>query len=186
MTTTEQPPIIYLAQLEGSIMAKKRLMLQNKLEILKSMPHDKKEFKKQRKAIVDEMNALTFDMQGKVAECYRQNYEVVKMMLMMFVGMDFITRLYDQAADTFKAVTIGIKQKELLDFVALCREVATKANEVVRIIDGAGKDAMSIAYAGMEDGIGEGLLDELREKVEAYGKTAEGRKFFYGDHLRDN
>ena len=41
---------------------------------------------------------------------------------------------------------------------------------------------MSMAYAGMEEGIGEGLLDELREKVEAYGKTPEGRKYFYGDH----
>jgi phosphopantetheine adenylyltransferase len=105
-------------------------------------------------------------------------------MLMMFAGMDFITRLYDEAADLFKAVTVGIKRDELLDFVKLCREVATRANEVVQIIDEAGKDAMSMAYAEMEDGIGERLLDELRQHVDDYGKSPAGRKYFYGDHLK--
>ena len=75
------------------------------------------------------------------------------------------------------------KQGELLDFVKLCQEVANKANEVVQIIDSAGKDAMSMAYATMEDGIGDGLLDMLREKIDAYGHTPEGRKYFNGDHL---
>jgi phosphopantetheine adenylyltransferase len=98
--------------------------------------------------------------------------------------MDFVTRLYDEAADTFKAVTIGIKRDELLDFTKLCREVANRANEVVRIIDEAGKDMMSMAYAEMEDGIGEKLLNELRGHVEAYGKSPAGRKYFYGDHLK--
>ena len=106
------------------------------------------------------------------------------MMLMMFAGQDFITSLYDEAADLFKRITVGKKHGELLDFVKLCQEVANKANEVVQIIDSAGKDAMSMAYATMEDGIGDGLLDMLREKIDAYGHTPEGRKYFYGDHLR--
>lgn len=177
-------PIIYLAQLEGHLLAQKREALRVKLELHKQMPHDKKELKRLKKEIQEQMNTLTFDMQGKMAEMYRQNFEVVKLMLMMFVGMDFITRLYDEAEATFKAITVGPKRGELLDFVKLCREVANKANEVVCIIDGAGKDMMSLAYANMEDGIGEVLLNELREKVTAYGSTPEGRKYFYGDHKR--
>jgi len=182
MANTKQTPIIYLAQLEGTKLAQKREILRLKLENLKELPHDKQEFKRKKKEIVAEMNSLTFEIDGKYAEIFKQNFKVVQYMLMMFVGMDFVTRLYDEAADMFKAVTVGIKRDELLDFVKLCREVATRANNVVRIIDGAGKDTMSMAYAGMEEGIGEGLLDELREKVEAYGKTPEGRKYFYGEH----
>ena len=173
--------IIYLAKLQGTLLAKKREALRVKLDLLKQMPHDKKEYKRQKDEIIREMNALTFDMDGKVAEVYRQNYEVVKQMLMMFVGMDFITRLYDEAADLFKAITVGQKRDELLDFVKMCREVAAKANEVVRIIDEPGKDMMSMAYAEMEDGIGDELLDKLRSSVDAYGKTPAGRKYFYGD-----
>ena len=41
---------------------------------------------------------------------------------------------------------------------------------------------MSMAYAGMEDGFGEAMLDSLRNHVQAYGETSEGRKYFYGDH----
>lgn len=182
MSNTKQTPIIYLAQLEGTKLAKKREILRLRLEELKRLPHDKKEFKKKRDAIVKEMNALTFDINGKMAEMYKQNFKVVQYMLMMFVGMDFVTRLYDEAADMFKAVTVGIKRDELLDFVKLCREVATQANKVVCIIDEAGNDAMSMAYAGMEDGIGEKMLDGLRDKVDAYGKSPEGRKYFFGDH----
>lgn len=185
MTQNDKPsPIIYLAQLEGHMLAQKREALRVKLELHKQMPHDKKELKRLKREIQEQMNALTFDIQGKMAEMYRQNFEVVKLMLMMFVGMDFITRLYDEAEATFKAITVGPKCGELLDFVKLCREVANKANEVVQIIDSAGKDAMSMAYATMEDGIGDGLLDMLREKIDAYGHTPEGRKYFYGDHLR--
>ena len=40
----------------------------------------------------------------------------------------------------------------------------------------------SMAYAEMEDGIGEAMLDGLRKKVEAFGKTPAGRKYFYGEH----
>ena len=164
------------------MLAKKREYLRQKLEVLKQAAHDKKEFKQQKKEIQAQMNVLTFDIDGKIAEVYRQNYEVVKLVLMMFCGMDFITRLYDHAEERFKAVTVGIKRDELLDFVKLCREVATKANEVVRIIDEAGKDMMSMAYAGMEDGIGERLLAELEQHVNAYGQTPEGKKYFYGEH----
>ena len=177
-------PTIYLAQVQGRMLATKREQLRVKLELLKQLPHDKADYKRQKKEIVAEMNALTFDMEGQMAEVYKQNYEVVKYMLMMFAGMDFITRLYDEAADLFKAVTVGIKRDELLDFVKLCREVATRANEVVQIIDEAGKDAMSMAYAEMEDGIGERLLDELRQHVDDYGKSPAGRKYFYGNHLK--
>jgi hypothetical protein len=179
-------PTIYLAQVQGRMLATKREQLRVKLELLKQLPHDKKEYKRQKDEIIREMNALTFDMEGQMAEVYKQNYEVVKYMLMMFAGMDFITRLYDEAADLFKAVTVGIKRDELLDFVKLCREVATRANEVVQIIDEAGKDAMSMAYAEIEDGIGERLLDELRQHVDDYGKSPAGRKYFYGDHVREN
>ena len=182
MAKIKQTPMIYLAQLEGTQLAKKREILRLKLENLKELPHDKQEFKRKKKEIVSEMNALTFDINGKMAEMYKQNFKVVQYMLMMFVGMDFVTRLYDEAADVFKAVTVGIQRDELLDFVKLCREVATRANRVVQIIDEAGKDAMSMAYAEMEDGIGEAMLDGLREKVEAFGKTPAGRKYFYGEH----
>ena len=182
--TDKQSPIIYLAQLEGTMLAKRRLILQQSLEALKKGNYDKAEMKKKRKEIIAQMNSLTYDIDGKLAEVYRQNYEVVKMMLMMFAGQDFITRLYDEAADLFKRITVGKKQGELLDFVKLCQEVANKANEVVQVIASAGKDAMSMAYATMEDGIGDGLLDMLREKIDAYGHTPEGRKYFYGDHLR--
>lgn len=174
--------IIYLAQLQGTLLAKKREYLRVKLELMKQATHDKKEFKQQKKEIQAQMNALTFEMQDKVDEVYRQNYQVVQMMLMMFAGMDFISRLYDEAADLFKAITVGIKRDELLDFVTMCREVATRANEVVRIIDEPGKDMMSMAYAEMEDGIGDELLDNLRSSVDAYGKTPAGRKYFYGEH----
>ena len=99
MAQNDKPsPIIYLAQLEGHMLAQKREALRVKLELHKQMPHDKKELKRLKKEIQEQMNALTFDMQGKMAEMYRQNYEVVKMMLMMFAGQDFITRLYDEAA----------------------------------------------------------------------------------------
>lgn len=178
----KQYATIYLAQVQGRMLATKREQLRVKLELLKQMPHDKKEYKQKKDEIIREMNALTFDMEGKMAEVYKQNYQVVKHMLMMFAGMDFVTRLYDEAADLFKAVTVGIKRDELLDFVKLCREVATKANEVVRIIDEAGNDMMSMAYADMEDGIGERLLNELRQHVDDYGKSPAGRKYFYGDH----
>ena len=185
MTKTNKPtPIIYLAQLEGTMMAKQRLILQQSLEALKAGDYDKAEMKKKRKEIIAQMNALTFDINGKLAEVYQQNFQVVRQMLMMFVGMDFITRLYDNSADLFKKITVGGKQDELLDFVKLCQEVANKANEVVQIIDSAGKDAMSMAYATMEDGIGEAMLDNLRDKIDAYGRTPEGRKYFYGDHVK--
>ncbi len=182
MAKAKSAPVFYLAELEGAMLIRKRQILEDYLDLLKKQPHDKVELKKQREAIQKEIRDLTFDINGKEAEVYKQNYQVVKYMLMMFVGMDFVTRLYDEAADMFKAVTVGIKRDELLDFVKLCREVATRANKVVCIIDEAGKDAMSMAYAGMEDGIGEGLLDELRNKVEAYGKSPEGKKYFFGYH----
>jgi len=178
----KRKPIIYLAQLEGAKLGRKREDLRLRLELLKRMPHDKKEYKRQKDEIIKEMNALTFDMESKMAEVYKQNYRVVQMMLMMFSGMDFVTRLYDEAADLFKAVTVGIKRDELLDFTKMCREVANKANEVVQIIDEAGNEMMSMAYAEMEDNIGERLLNELRQHVDDYGKSPAGRKYFYGDH----
>ena len=178
-------PIIYLAQLEGTKLAKKREILRLKLENLKELPHDKSEFKRKKKEIIAEMNSLTFDINGKMAEIYKQNFLVVRQMLMMFASMDFVTRVLDESADTFKKVTVGIKRDELLDFVKLCREVAAKANEVVRIIDEAGKDAMSMAYADMEEGIGELLHTALRGWIDNYGKTPEGRKYFYGDHIKE-
>ena len=182
MAKEKEKPAMYLAQLEGAMLIRKRQILEDWLDLLKKKPHDKVEYKKQREDILKQINDLTFDINSKEAEAYKQNYEVVKHMLMMFCGMDFITRLYDKAADMFRAVTIGINRGELLDFVKLCREVATKANEVVCIIDEAGKEAMSMAYAGMEEGIGEHLLAELMSRVEAYALTPEGRKYFYGYH----
>lgn len=182
MANTEQTPMIYLAQLEGTQLAKKREILRLKLENLKELPHDKSDFKRRKKEIIAEMNSLTFEINGKMAEMYKQNFQVVKYMLMMFVGMDFVTRLYDEAADTFKRVTVGIKRDELLDFVKLCKEVSTKANEVVQIIDSAGRDMASMAYAEMEEGFCEKILDELRDTVEAYGKSPAGKKFFFGEH----
>ena len=175
-------PAIYLAELQWRQLRVERAKLQVQLDLLKKMPHDKQEYKKQKKEITAKMNSLTFDIDGKYAEIFKQNYLVVRQMLMMFAAMDFVSRVFDESADTFKAVTVGIKRDELLDFVKLCREVSTKANEVVRIIDEAGNDMMSMAYAGMEDGIGERLLAELERHVNAYGQTPEGKKYFYGEH----
>lgn len=180
MMKQKPTPTIYLAQLQLNRLAKEREVLRKQLELLKLGNYDKREIKQKKKDIIAQMNALTYDIDGQLAEVYKQNYQVVRMMLMMFTGMDFVTRLYDEAADLFKQITVGIKRDELLDFVKLCREVANKANEVVCIIDSAGNDAMSMAYAGMEDGIGEKMLDDLREKIDAYGKTPEGKKYFYG------
>jgi hypothetical protein len=182
MAKEKQAPIIYLAQLERSLLAGKRQVLEDWLDLLKKQPHDKVEFKRQREEIQKQIRDLEFDINAKEAEAYKQNYEVVKLVLMLFCGMDFITRLYDYAEERFNAVTVGIKRKELLDFSKLCREVATKANEVVQIIDEAGKDMMSMAYAGMEDTIGNKLLNELDEFVSGYALTSDGRKYFYGYH----
>jgi hypothetical protein len=182
MAKQKEQPVIYLAQVEGAMLARKRQILYDWLDLLKKKPHDKVEYKKQREEIQKQIRDLSFDIASKIDEAYEQNHKVVQQMLMMFVGMDFISRLYDEAADVFKAVTVGIKRNELLDFVALCREVATKANEVVKIIDEPGKDMMSMAYAEMEDNFGEQLHKELREHVDAYGKTPAGKKYFYGEH----
>lgn len=179
----KQTPIIYVAQLELTKLARKREGLRQQLELLKAAPHDKKEYKRIKDETIKRMNALTFDIDGKIAEVYKQNYLVVRQMLMMFAGMDFVTRLYDEAEKTFKDVTVGIKRDELLDFSKLCREVATRANEVVRIIDEAGKDAMSMAYAEMEDNFGEDMLNSLRAHVDTYSTTAAGKKYFYGYNL---
>lgn len=181
---SKQYPTIYLAQVQGARLGRQREALRVKLDLLKQMPHDKQEYKKQKAEIVKQMNALTFDMEGKLNEVYQQNYQVVLRMLMMFCGMDFLTRLCDEAADVFKSVTVGPKQGELLDFVKMFREAARKANNVVQIIDEAGNEMMSMAYADMEDGIGERLLNELRQHVDDYGKSPAGRKYFYGDHLK--
>lgn len=164
------------------MLVRKRQILYDWLDLLKKKPHDKVEYRKQREEIQKQIRDLNFDIDDKIDEAYRQNAKVVQQMLMMFVGMDFITRLYDEAADVFKAVTVGLKRNELLDFVKLCREVATHANEVVRIIDEPGKEMMSMAYAEMEEGIGERLHKELREHVEAYGKSPNGKKYFFGEH----
>jgi len=179
---TKTTPTIYVAQLELTRLAREREQLRQQLDLLKAMPHDKNEMKRKRADIIKQMNALTFDIDGKIAEVYKQNYRVVHMMLMMFAGQDFISRLYDEAADLFKQVTVGIKRDELLDFVKLCKEVSVKANQVVQIIDAAGKDEMSMAYAEMEDGIGEQLLNKLRQQLDAYAKSPAGRKYFYGDN----
>jgi len=167
------------------MLARKRQVYEDWLDLLKKQPHDKVEYKKQREEILQKIRDLTFEIKGKEAEVYKQNHAVVKQMLMMFCGMDFITRLYDRAEVCFKTAAVGIKRDELLDFVKLCREVAEKANGVVRIIDGAGKDMMSMAYAGMEDSIGETLLADLDKFVTAYSKTPEGRKYFFGYHNID-
>lgn len=182
MSNQTNKPAIYLAELQWRHLRVERAKLQVQLDLLKKMPHDKQEYKRQKKEITAKMNSLTFDIDGKYAEIFKQNYLVVRQMLMMFAAMDFVTRVFDESADTFKAVTVGIKRDELMDFVELCREVATKANEVVQIIDEAGKDAMSMAYAEMEDGIGELLHTALRGWIDNYGKTPEGRKYFYGEH----
>lgn len=171
---------IYLAQVEGAMLLRKKQIYEDWLDLLKKQPHDKVEYKKKKEEILQKIRDLTFDIKGKEAEVYKQNYEVVKLVLMMFCGMDFLTRLYDYAERRFTAVTVGIKRNELLDFVKLCREVANKANEVVQIIDETGKDMMSMAYAGMEDNIGSKLLSDLEKFVYDYGQTPEGRKYFYG------
>ena len=71
--TDKQSPIIYLAQLEGTMLAKRRLILQQSLEALKTGDYDKAEMKKKRKEIIAQMNSLTYDIDGKLAEVYRQN-----------------------------------------------------------------------------------------------------------------
>lgn len=172
---------MYLDQIRGSLWAKKRLLLQQQLDNLKKGPYDKIEMKKKKKELIQQMNDCQYEMQQCAKAAMQQNHKTVATMLTAFVLMDMICRGMDYVEETFKSITVGRKQHELLDFVKLCKIAAATANEVVVTIDRAGNEAMSHAYADIEDDIGNKLFNELVEYIEQYSKTPEGRKLFFGN-----
>lgn len=172
---------MYLAQIRGSLWAKKRLEIQQQIDMLKKGSFDKVEVKKRRKELIQQMNECQYEMQQCADEALEQNHQTVKAVLSALMLMDMVCRGLDQIEHTFKTITAGSKQKDLLNFIKLCKIAAATANEVVVTIDKAGNETLSTAYANIEDEIGTRLFDELTEHVEQYSKTPEGRKMFFGN-----
>lgn len=177
----QESPVMYLGQIKGSAWAKKRMMLQQQLDMLKEGTYDKTEMKKRRKEIISQMNECQYEMQLCAEQALEQNHKTMAAMLTAFMLMDMVCRGLDHIEETFKTVTVGSKKDELQDFVKLCRIAAATANEVVVTIDNAGSETISKAYADLEDNIGEKLFNELLDHVEQYSKTPEGRKLFFGN-----
>lgn len=176
-----ESPIMYLGQIRGSVWAKRRLLLQQQIDNLKKGPYDKTEMKKRKKELIQQMNDCQYEMQKCAEDAMKQNHQTVRTMLTAFVLMDMICRGMDYVEETFKAITVGRKKDELVDFTKLCKIAAATANEVVKTIDKAGNERMSIAYANIEDDIGNRLFNELVDYIEQYSKTPEGRKLFFGN-----
>lgn len=178
---TQTSPIMYLGQIRGSAWAKKRLLLQQQIDNLKKRNYDKTEMKKKKKELIQQMNECQFEMQKCADESMEQNHKVVVAMLTSFILMDMICRGMDYIEETFKAVTVGRKKDELVDFTKLCKIAAATANQVVVTIDKAGNERMSMAYADIEEDVGNRLFNELVNYIEQYSKTPEGRKLFFGN-----
>ena len=176
-----EAPVMYLAQIRGSLWAKKRLQYQQQIDALKQGNYDKAEVKKKKKMLIQKMNECQYEMQQCAEEAMQQNHQTVKAVLTALILMDMICRGLDNIESVFKAITVGSKQKDLLNFIKLCKVAAGTANEVVVTIDKAGDDMMSEAYAQIEDNIGEHLFNELQDYIEQYSKTPEGRKLFFGN-----
>lgn len=171
---------MYLAQIRGAVWAKRRLLLQQQIDLLKKGPYDKSEMKQKRKELIRQMNDCQCEMDKCAEEAMEQNRLTVKTMLASFVLMDMICRAMDYIEKTFNAVTVGQKKNELGDFVKLCKIAAATANQVVTSIDKAGNDRISLAYANLEDDIGEQLFNELLNYIDQYSQSPEGRKLFFG------
>jgi len=171
---------MYLAQIRGSLWAKKRLELQRQIDMLKHGNFDKAEVKKKKKELIRQMNECQYEMQQCADEALQQNHQTVTAVLSALMLMDMVCCGLDRIEDTFKSITVGSKQKDLMNFVKLCRIAANTANEVVTTIDKAGNEMLSIAYANIEDKIGVRLFKELTEYIEQYSRTPEGKKLFYG------
>lgn len=176
----QESPVMYLGQIRGSLWAKKRLQLQQQIDALKKGNYDKTEMKKKKKELIQQMNDCQFEMQQCAEEAMQQNHQTVRAMLTSFVLMDMICRGMDYIEETFNAITVGRKKNELMDFTKLCKIAAATANEVVKTIDKTGNDMMAMAYAQIEDDIGNKLFNELVNYIEQYSKTPEGRKLFFG------
>lgn len=176
-----EAPVMYLGQIRGSMWAKRRMLLQQQLDMLKKGSYDKSEMKRMRKEIIQKMNECQAEMNKCAEEAMEQNHKVMSTMLTSFILMDMICRAMDYIENTFKEITVGRKKDELVDFTKLCKIAAATANEVVVTIDKAGNEKISLAYANLEDDIGERLFNELLEYVEQYSKTPEGRKLFFGN-----
>jgi len=177
----KESPVMYLAQIRGSQWAKRRMMLQQQLDLLKKGSYDKAEMKKMKKEIIQKMNECQLEMQQCANDAMEQNHKTVAMMLTSFILMDMVCRGMDYIEKTFREITVGKKRNELVDFVKLCKIAAGTANEVVQTIDQAGNEQMSMAYANIEDDIGEQVFNEILDYVEQYSKTPEGRKLFFGN-----
>lgn len=177
----QELPVIYLAQIRGSVWAKKRLEYQRQIDLLKQGTYDKAEVKRRKKELIQKMNECQFEMQQCAEEAMAQNRQTVKAMLTSFILMDMICRGMDYIEQTFREITVGRKKDELIDFTKLCKIAAATANEVVLTIDKAGNEMVSRAYADMEEDVGEKMFNDILDYVEQYGKTPEGRKLFFGD-----
>lgn len=176
----KESPVMYLGQIRGSVWAKKRMLLQQQLNALKEGSYDKTEMKQKRKELIQQINDCQFEINQCAQEAMEQNKQTVKAVLTSLILMDMICRGMDYIEKTFNEITVGRKKNELLDFVKLCKIASATANEVVTTIDKAGNERMSLAYADIEEDIGEQLFNELLNYIESYSKTPEGRKMFFG------
>jgi hypothetical protein len=174
-------PVMYISQIRGSLWAKKRLELQRQIDSLKQGNYDKAEMKRKKKELIQQMNECQFEMQQCADDAMKENHQTVTAVLTAFMLMDMVTRGLDYIEKTFKSITVGNKKNDLLNFVKLCKIAAATANEVVTTIDKAGNEMMSMAYADIEDDIGDHLFNELLNYIEQYSKTPEGRKLFFGN-----
>lgn len=171
---------IYIAQVHGALAARRRMVAQAKLDAMKRGTYDKSEFKRLRKQLLEEYNRANIEMAECHDEVWRQNHMVISAMLQVFTAMDVVTRAIDDAADVFSSLTVGDMKTQLADFINDCRRVAAAANAIVTGIDSAGNEQMSLAYADIADSLTDGLMDTIRERIEDYADTPNGRKNFYG------
>lgn len=171
---------VYIAQVHGALAARRRMVAQAKLDAMKRGDYDKAEFKRLRKQLLDEYNKANIEMAECHDEVWRQNHMVVSALLQVFTAMDVVTRAIDDAADVFSSLTVGGMKDDLAEFINDCRGVASAANAIVTGIDSAGNEQMSMAYADIADTLTDGLMDTIRERIEDYADTPNGRKYFYG------
>lgn len=173
---------IYIGSLRMNAARAKKQALQMQLDELRRGEYDKADRKRLQREIIAAMNAATDEINESVDEIYRQNHAVVSAVLTAFVCMDLVTAVMDDIGDTFNALTIGGMRTELAAFTAECRDVAAEANKVVTGIDAPRNDGLSFAYAEIAEDIVDRLKEIIKERIEQYADSPQGRKYFWGRH----
>lgn len=177
---------IYVAQLALDKAQRKKSAVYHKLEALKAAGnYDKGELKRLKAALTDEWNALTAEIASRRQEVFEQNRAVITAILGCFAGLDLVTRIFDDAGDTFERLTIGGMKESLATLVAGCRDIAAQANDLVQDIDRGGYEAMSMAYADLADEVVDGFVEMFGGCIERYSHTPAGRRYFYGDNYEN-